>query len=206
MLYPLFKVLCQLIFILTGGIKVYGKENILKKGPFILIANHQSIIDPLLLMACLPRKITFLAASYLFKIPIVGLVIWAGGAIPINDPKGDFKHIQRALEKLEEGEAIGIFPEGGVSLDGKLKDFMPGWAYFALKSGAPVIPVAISGSRKVLPAGHYLLRPGKISVNIGEPISIDKKARIRSSDLKKLSEHMEEIVFRLLCQIKGKRV
>lgn len=205
MLYPFFKVLCQIIFLLTGGIKVYGKENILKKGPFVLIANHQSIIDPLVLMACLPRKITFLAASYLFKIPIVGLIIWAGGAIPINDPKGDFKHIQRALAKLEDGEAIGIFLEGGVSLDGKLKEFMPGWAYFALKSGAPIIPVAISGSRKVLPVGHYLLRPGKIVVNIGEPILMDKKTRIRSSDLKKLNESMEKIVFRLLYQVERKR-
>jgi 1-acyl-sn-glycerol-3-phosphate acyltransferase len=196
--YYLFKVLCQCLLKLVGYPSVLGREHIPSKSPFILVANHQSILDPLVLMACIPRRITFLAAAYIFKIPLVGQIVRAGGALPVKSQKGDLASMKQALSQLSRGGVIGIFPEGGVSMDGQMRPFLPGWAYLALKAGVPVVPVAISGTRQVLPVGKYIPRRGKIRVSIGEPLYIEKKSRIHRKDLDQLNDEMMRIVSRLM--------
>ena len=166
----------------------------------MLVANHQSILDPLVLMVVIPRPITFLAASYLFKIPLVGRVVRAGGALPVSSGSGQkgVKSVKDSLSRLRKGGIIGLFPEGGVSFDGRLKPFLSGWAYFALKTGSPALPVAISGSRDVLPPRTYLPRRGRIDVSIGELIPVEEKTRIRQEDFEELNRKMETAIERLM--------
>ena len=148
-MYLFFTFLCRVIFKLIGKPLVTGCDNLPQKGPYVLAANHQSILDPLVLMAVIPRPITFLAAAYLFKIPLVGRIVRAGGALPVSSGQKGVKSVREGLSRLRKGGIIGLFPEGGVSFDGRLKPFLSGWAYFALKTGSPALPVAISGSRDV---------------------------------------------------------
>lgn len=198
-MYPIFRFLCRVIFTLIGKPSVTGQLNIPRKGPFVLVANHQSIIDPLLLMALFPHRITFLAASYLFKIPLVGLLVRAGGALPVSSGQRGIKSMRESLSRLSAGGIIGLFPEGGVSFDGQLKPFRSGWAYFALKTGSPALPVAISGSGDVLPPGTYLpRRAGRIRVNIGELVPVEEKAKMRQEDLEELNRKMEAAIERLM--------
>jgi 1-acyl-sn-glycerol-3-phosphate acyltransferase len=197
MFYLFIKALSLMLLTVTGGLKVYGKERLPRKGPIIIVANHQSLLDPVALIACLPYRITFLAASYLFKIPVAGLVFSLTGAMPVKSQKGDFGSLKKSLAALERGNVIGLFPEGGVSPDGRLRPLLPGWAYLALKSGAPVLPVIICGSRRVLPVGSFILRPGKICINIGQPFAFPKKDRIRHEDLAELNQKLKQELLKL---------
>jgi 1-acyl-sn-glycerol-3-phosphate acyltransferase len=197
-LYRLLKFFCKLLFKLTGGIEVSGLNHIPPEGAFVLVSNHQSLIDPLVLGACLPRRITFLAADYLFKMRSISPILKACGALPVNSPKGDFKSLRLALSQLSREGVIGVFPEGGVSLDGELKPFLSGWAYLALRTGVPAIPVAISGTRQVLPVGKYIPRSGRIKVNIGKPLPALNKPKINCKDTEKLNEILAETIFNLV--------
>jgi len=202
MIYIIAKLLGRVLFTATGGIQIYGKDKLPKKGPLIIVCNHQSIIDPWVLLTVLPYRITFLAAAYLYRIPLVGLILWAVGAMPIHSNRGDFKSLKKSLKQLEKGRVLGIFPEGGVSTDGKLKPFMSGSSYIALKTGTAVLPVSLYGTRNVLPVGTYFPRRKRIIVNIGNPINVEKKDKIRKDDLAKLDFLLEQEIQKLmdLCQ------
>ncbi|NMA54666.1 MAG: 1-acyl-sn-glycerol-3-phosphate acyltransferase [Firmicutes bacterium] len=195
------KLLSSGLFKLTGGITISGRDHIPARGPFILVANHQSLIDPLVLGVCIPRTIIFLAAAYLFELPFIGRIITAGGALPVNHPKGDLGTIKQALANLSTGGAIGVFPEGGVSSDGKLQPFLPGWAFLALKAGVPAIPAAISGTRRVLPVGKYVPRRFPISVVIGKPLFPSTQPRTCRQSINKLSREMAQTIAGLLKSI-----
>lgn len=202
MIYFLGKKLSRILFKYTGGIEVYGMENIPQKGPFIIVSNHQSIIDPFVFMSIFPLKINFLAAAYLFKIPVVGVMLRLGKALPINSKKSNLRSLRMTLRILKEGKVIGIFPEGGVSLDGKIKNFKAGWAYLALKAKVPAVPVAISGTGNVLPVGKYLPRKGKIFVNIGRPKNFGNIYRVFRKDMEKANKDMEKTIENLLINIR----
>lgn len=199
MFYLLARAVISFLFKFICKVEIVG-EAIPQEGPLIIVSNHQSIIDPFVLMTVFPKKINFLAAAYLFKIPIVGKLLALGEAMPINSKKGDFKSLKKSFSILRKQGIIGIFPEGGVSLDGKLKPFMPGWAYLALKSGSPVVPVAIKGTREILPVGKYVLKRGNIKVVIGKVKHIEKKDKLSNTDLIKLNQIMEQTLLSLLNQ------
>ncbi|MDK2882962.1 MAG: 1-acyl-sn-glycerol-3-phosphate acyltransferase [Bacillota bacterium] len=190
--YLLAKAAGSLLLRLTGGVEVAGAEFVPRRGPLILVANHQSLLDPIALIAAMPREITFLAASYLFRIPLVGLIIRSVGAMPVHGPKADLRSLRSALTFLQKGKAIGLFPEGGVSRPGELRPFMPGWAYLALKSGAPVLPVILRGSSKVLPVGTFIPRPGRIRIEVLPPLTFAPKKKIAQGDLERLNAILRE--------------
>jgi len=190
--YLLAKAGSSLLLSLTGGVEIVGADLVPRRGPLILVANHQSLLDPLALMAAMPREITFLAAAYLFRLPVVGLVIRAVGAMPVRGEEGDLRSLRKSLALLREGKAIGLFPEGGVSRPGELRPFMPGWAYLALKSGAPVVPVILYGSSKVLPAGAFIPRPGRICIKVLPPVAFAPKKKIVQGDLERLNTILRE--------------
>ena len=148
-MYPFFRLICRIIVKLIGEPELIGGEHIPREGPFVLAANHQSILDPLVLIACIPRKITFLAAAYIFRIPLVGLLIRAAGALP-GHGEGSMKSINTGLARLSQGEVLGLFPEGGVSLDGAIKPF---------RSGGPILPK----DRGPGPTGSPDRQPGGIA-------------------------------------------
>ncbi|MDI3481674.1 MAG: 1-acyl-sn-glycerol-3-phosphate acyltransferase [Tepidanaerobacteraceae bacterium] len=197
MFYLIMKALSRVILMLTGGVKACGMERLPREGPLIIVSNHQSLLDPVVLLACIPRKITFMAASYLFKIPVVAQVLRLAGAVPVHSEKGDVRSFRKALGILEQGGVIALFPEGGVSPDGNLRPFMPGWAYLATKSGAQVLPVVVRGTRRVLPVGSFLLRPGKIRINVGQPLGFPRKGKIRREYLEYLNRELEQEMLKL---------
>jgi 1-acyl-sn-glycerol-3-phosphate acyltransferase len=129
---------------------VTGGENIPASGGAILAANHQSFLDSVFLPLMLSRPVTFSAKAEYFT---------ASGPAA-------------RLGLLAEGNLFGIYPEGTRSPDGRLYRGRPGVGWLALKSGLPVIPVAMSGTRKVLPPGRVVPRPGRIGVTIGQPLAL----------------------------------
>ncbi|MBC7326858.1 1-acyl-sn-glycerol-3-phosphate acyltransferase [bacterium] len=152
-------------------LKIFGKENIPKEGALIVAANHISYLDPPLVgVALWPQRILhYVAKLELFKIPILGLILRLVNAFPVKRGKPDRLAMKRALDLLAKGEAVCIFPEGTRSRDGRLQEPELGISILILRSGAPVLPVAVVNTDKALPRGAIILHPARIKVYIGKP-------------------------------------
>lgn len=159
-------------------VKVSGLENIPKDFPSIFVSNHQSAADILILLANLPVRFRFAIKKELFKIPIFGWYIRKAGYFPIDREVvlSAYRTLETIIEIIKAGESVLIFPEGTRSKTGKLGKFKRGSLLAALKSGAPIVPVAISGSFNVMPRGTWLIHPGPVKLSIGTPIYIKTEA------------------------------
>ncbi len=150
----------------------------MEKGrPYILMANHQGAYDIFVLLAYLPVHFKWLAKEELFKIPIFGWAMGAAGYISI-DRKGKKKaleSIEQAVTKIREGASVLVFPEGTRSPDGQIHSFKKGGFTLAIKAGVPIVPIAIRGSREVLPRSSLRVRPGRIQLVVGKPIPTDDR-------------------------------
>lgn len=153
-------------------IRAEGLERIPRERPCILMSNHASHFDLVALLMTLPGRYTILAKRELFYIPIFGWSLWASGMIPVDRAHRDraIRSIQRGAERVRNGTTLLVFAEGTRSPDGSLQPFKKGGFHLAIQSGAPIVPISISGSRKILPRGSLRIRPGSIRVRIGEPI------------------------------------
>ena len=130
-----------------GDLRVSGKENVPRRGALIVVANHLSDIDPALLNACIPRKVRYMAKAEFFEKPVVSQFFKAYGAFPINETGREFYAIKRSLSILDHNEAMGIFPEG--AKNPSVGRAMLGTAMIAMMSGAPILPIGITGTERI---------------------------------------------------------
>ena len=165
---------CQLVLRVAGvQAEVEGTERVDWEQPSVVVANHQSWFDVFTLVAVLPGRVRFVAKEELGRIPIFGRAWRACGHISINraDRKSAIQSLDRAAEWVRDHAlTMTLFPEGTRSPDGRLQEFKKGAFVLALKTGLPIVPVGISGTREVMPKGSFTVRPGKIRVRVGEPI------------------------------------
>jgi len=162
------------IALLSTGVKVKveGLEQIQGKGPYIFMSNHQGGYDIFALHGHLPFDFKWLAKKELFSIPFFGWTLTAAGYISI-DRKGSrdtVRAMNEAAQKIQDGMSVVIFPEGSRSPDGLIQPFKKGGFTLAIKSKVPIIPVAIVGSREIMPKGKMTVNPGKITIRIGPTI------------------------------------
>jgi 1-acyl-sn-glycerol-3-phosphate acyltransferase len=195
------------LFNLLFSWKVEGRENIPSTGPLILVANHASLLDPFLLVFGFPRWITFVAKEELFHSLFLRFWLRWAGALPLRRD-GKVSEKQRILESarkaLDEGFVLGMFPEGGRSLDGKLGKGRPGSAVIASRTNVPLLPIGIAGTDKVKGASWLWKRPS-IVVNIGRPFRLPPAAtRISKSQMESLTTRlMGEIAALLPAKYQG---
>ena len=150
--------------------KVYGRENVPKKGGFILASNHESNLDPMLLPVACPRQMRFMAKEELFKNPIFGWVIRTGGGFPVKRGRADRGALNQFIEQLRAGYAVMIFPQG--TRGGEKPQ--AGVGFLAATSGLPVVPTYIHGTEKVLPKGAKFPKRTPVSVTFGSPMTFSK--------------------------------
>jgi len=179
--------------------RVEGKEKVPRQGPLLVVANHLNIIDPPLLSASVPRRIMFLAKKELFNPRTPGsLFVRAFGAFPVRRGELDRRALKWSLQVLRDGGALGMFPEGTRSPNAQLTPAFPGSALIALRSGAPILPVAISGSEKVNSLVNILRRP-RVKVTIGEPFSLPRvEGRVSKAELARAAEFIMRQIAQLL--------
>lgn len=141
---------------------------------YVFMANHQSYFDIPALLATLPGDVRFAAKRSLFRIPIFGWALAAGGFIPVDrqDRSRAREVFTTAADRLRAGASVLFFPEGTRSPDGRLHGFQKGGFLVALKIGLPVVPVGISGARAVMPRGRLRVHPGSIRLHFGAPIAV----------------------------------
>lgn len=141
--------------------------------PAVLCANHSSMLDGPVALACLPQPFCGVENEAHFRIPFYGWMMSLGGGVrvPRTPTSGRLPGlIAEARKRVRKGLSVLVFPEGGRTLDGRLKPFHRGGFFMARELGLPVVPVAIRGARRLLPKGSWLLSPTPIRVYIGPPI------------------------------------
>ena len=163
-----------------------------RRGAALIIANHQSMIDPVLVGMVTARGLTYLARKTLFRNPVFAWVIRTLQAIPV-DQVGVAKEGMRAvLQGLAAGRAVLVFPEGARSEDGKVAELMRGIALLIERSKVPVVPVGIAGAFAALPRGRVWpkfsplflsAQPSAVAVSVGVPIPHDELAKLSRDDL-----------------------
>ncbi len=155
-------------------LEVEGLENLPDtEQPVIFVGNHQSNFDILCYFAGLPFQFRWMAKEELFRIPLFGMAMRRCGYIPIDrsDRRKAMKSMIAAAERIRSGTSVVIFPEGTRTEDGRIQNFKKGGFLIALKAQVPIVPVAISGSRDVLPKDSFRIRSGKIRLRILPPIA-----------------------------------
>lgn len=166
----------RLILMLAGAkVELRGIENIEKNESYAFVSNHASLLDIPTAMTTLPYKLRFLAKKELFKIPLFGRAMLAAGHIKIDrrNLESAVKSINEASIRLKENHSsVLIFAEGTRSLTGEVGKFKKGGIILAIRMGIPIVPITISGSRKLWPKGGSI-KSGKIIITIGKPISTD---------------------------------
>lgn len=169
-----YRICCSLVrffLVVFCNWKVEGAENLPEQGPVLVVANHFSYWDPVVLACALDRKVHFMAKSNLFEIPVLGPMITHFGSFPVDRTKrADRKSLRTAINLLDEGKVVGIFPEGTRSHTGDLLAPLPGVAFLIRKAGAPVCPVALVRKKRMFgnnlfPCYHVL---------IGTPFTLEK--------------------------------
>lgn len=170
MLYWLERFIARTLLRLLTRWEVIGLEHVPRQGPFIVITNHLSMVDPPALMAALPCRVTAVAASKYIRHPF-GLLLGSADVIFVRRGQVDRKALRKALAVLASGKVLGIAPEGTRSKTGALQRGKPGVAYLALRANVPILPVAMAGTERVFRDLLRLRRP-HVRVVVGEPFRL----------------------------------
>jgi 1-acyl-sn-glycerol-3-phosphate acyltransferase len=183
----------------VGGVRVVrkGGEGLDWRRPYIVASNHQSQVDIPIVFGGLPMPIRFLAKRSLFFIPVFGWSMWMARFVAVDrgSSRKSRKSIDVAAGKVRRGPSLVVFPEGTRSPDGTLKAFKSGAFVMAVKSGVPVLPIAIRGSWDVLPKHRLSVRPGRVELIIGTPIATDA---LELNDREKLKTAVRDRIQRML--------
>jgi 1-acyl-sn-glycerol-3-phosphate acyltransferase len=185
------RIVARVIFKVFFRLKVEGLENLYRRNNFIIIANHASFLDPFVLAAAIPYKIHYLASRGLYKVPFVKWALCKLEATPTGSCS------EKAVQYLLDGKNVGLFPEGGCSRDGKMREFRRGAALLAHKTGRPVIPCALLGTFEALPVKEKWPKFITIKLKIGTPICLLKEYDDLIDDI-----FLQEGVFRIKKAVK----
>jgi 1-acyl-sn-glycerol-3-phosphate acyltransferase len=182
------------------ALKVYNRLSIRWTSPLpernvIVVANHTSNLDPVIMGAVFPRRLRYLAKAELFEPFLFGSMVRALGSIPVRkqDSQSAGTALRTFLKLLESGENVLIFPEGGRSLDGKLKPLEGGVALIALRSGAPIVPAFITGAFEAMPPGSKWVKPLRLSIVFGETVDSSKYIPFAKNGRDMLLKDLNEI-------------
>ncbi len=166
--------------------RIYGAESVPLSGPLVVVSNHASYFDPPILSNCMARPVAFMAKEELFKIPVLNRAIKLYGAYPVKRNAADRSAIRNAVSCLKQGWAVGIFLEGTRTSDAKIHKPKLGAATIAALAKAPLLPVSLWGTEKILSPSSILPRPVPIVVRIGK--LIEGPTSTNRQELQKITE------------------
>ncbi|MFZ2959303.1 MAG: DUF4126 family protein [Candidatus Ozemobacteraceae bacterium] len=173
--YPLVSLVKMSIRITMGiynRLSFEGSDQIPMQGPLVVVANHASMVDGFLLGTGIARPIHIMVKKEAFETPITGWLLRMGLAFPVDREKPDPTTIKYTFRLLQEGNALGLFPEGTRNFAGKVRPFKPGAIRIAVKLKVPIVPAFLANTNKFMPAGAWFPRPTHIRVKFGPPLDV----------------------------------
>jgi len=199
MFYKIVVIIMRLYLRVFNRWTISGRENIPSQGPLVLIGNHVSYWDPVILACSVNREVHFMAKAELFKVPIFRQIIKWLHAFPVKRGSADRNALRISAELLNQGKVLALFPEGTRSKTGELLPFKPGAALFALRAKAPIVPIMLLGTRSTFP----LTLRGKIEVRIGEPICFNElfEQKISNEQLEEATLVIREKMLSILKEV-----
>lgn len=178
--YDVLRVVCRLIGILVFQIRVRGRRFVPATGGVLVLSNHQSHLDPVLIGLATDRRLNYLARDTLFGFAPFRWLIKSLDAIPIDREGLGLAGLKETLKRLKRGEMVLIFPEGTRTRDGEVGTLKPGFCALARRANVPLLPVAMDGAFDSWPRSHLLPSPALIHIQFGEPL--------RPADIEKLDD------------------
>ncbi len=182
---------CRMLF----RMKISGTEHIPAQGPVLLVSNHRSNLDPFFIGSSFPRQVHFMAKAELWKVRPLGRAIDLLGSFPVNRGEADRAAVKHALETLEAGAVVGMFPEGHRQKSGQLGQIQTGVSLFALRPGVVTIPMIVDGTERV--TQHKMLRLARVRVAFGRPLKLPAEDIPRSRKAQIVTDRLTE-AFRAL--------
>jgi 1-acyl-sn-glycerol-3-phosphate acyltransferase len=168
--YEFLHVFCRLMAVVLFRIRCEGRENVPKKGGALVLSNHQSNLDPVLIGLACDRRLNYLARETLFTFAPFRLLIQSLDAIPIDREGLGLAGLKETLRRLKRGELVLIFPEGTRTRDGEVAPLKPGFSALAQRANVPLLPVGIEGSFAAWPRWQPIPLPATIHIHFGLPI------------------------------------
>ena len=163
--------ICRMVTTVGFDLKVYGAYNVPRIGGALLVSNHQSYLDPVLLAIGLDRTLSFMAKAELFKNPVFAWLIRSLNAFPVSQGAGDVGAVRESIARLHEGHLLNVFPEGSRTENGEMMPMEKGVGLVIRRAKVPIIPAAISGSFEAWPKGQKFPHLRPIRVAIGPPMN-----------------------------------
>ncbi|MEW6744048.1 MAG: lysophospholipid acyltransferase family protein [Planctomycetota bacterium] len=196
---PLLKLVAVPSFKLYFRLRAEGRERI-PPGPALLAPNHVSFLDPFVLQAVLRRRIFYMVTSDFYDRRKFGWFLRLLQCIRVDESGSNVAAVRAAHAVLAGGGLIGIFPEGAISRDGRLRAGLPGAAALMLMAGVPVVPVGLDGTFRALRRSARFPRPARVTVRFGEPIDISSEVRAaadRRGALQRVTESLMQTIAEL---------
>ncbi len=161
---------CRLLF----RIEFKGVDNIPLAGACVITPNHFTYADPIWITIPIRRRVYYMAWDKPFRIPVLGPMMRIFGAFPVKLEGTDASAQRAAVDLLNDGKALIVFPEGGRSLSDAIMPFKLGAFRLALAHGAPIVPVTINGGYEIWPVGRLFPRPGKVRITFHPAVSVEQ--------------------------------
>lgn len=195
-LWVLFQCILRVVCSVLFDARTWGLEKVPRRGAVLLVCNHQSYLDPILLTYRLRRRVSYFAKSELFRNPVFGRMLRALGAFPVRIGAGDRDAMRQAISHLEAGELLQVFPEGTRSADGALSPIQGGVALMVQRAHATVIPAVVDGAFDAWPMHAPMFRAHPVRMLYGDPLMVAGLNR------KQIAELIERTFRELLAELR----
>lgn len=186
-----------------GKLESFGSENIPQQGGVLLVSNHVSLPDPVIIGSAANRELHFMARHDVFRIPGLSWLITALNAYPVHRGAADRAALKHTLSLLKTGNAVLIFPEGTRSVGGVLGKALGGASFIVYRANVPTIPVYLTGAEQMMPRNAKWLRPAKLTVTFGQPIDFTKILEI--ADRREAQRRIGEQIMHSISSLQQKR-
>ncbi len=186
------------------GIKVQGSENIPHSKPFLMVANHESYLDPFLFAIFVPFEIKFVTTADVFTSPLMRFLLRGTGSFPMRRHRQDLKSIRTMIRMISTGQVVCIFPEGGRTIDGSPLPILKETLKLIQRCKVPILPVHLDGAYEVWPRWAPNRRRGKVTVTFKQVIALEEQ-----NELGKLENVIGDAIFskhKIFKQVRSKAI
>ena len=181
--YAFCQMVCWIFLVPVFRVRVFGRENIPASGGALIVSNHQSFFDPVLIGVGLRREVDYMARASLFRNVLFRRLITSLNAFPIKREGVDVTAMRESIARIQHGRLVLVFPEGTRTRDGSLGPVRRGLSLISERARATIVPAVIQGAYQAWPRGAKMIRPHRIGVAFGRPITVEEQSRMTSEEL-----------------------